>query len=392
MANDDSPPTNSATSVTTETNCEDYSISPTDHAHLQLSPIQLDGTNWTAWRIAVRTALRVKKKEKFIDGTLLPPKVSNPQYDAWLCVDSLILTWLRNSITPEIYRQFIHSETARELWVDLEDSFGQTSAPSILHLKRKLVNMTQGNRTVTSYYGDFKMLWTDLKALDPYPACSSDTLKALLERDQRDMLLHFLMGLNEEFSHVCNQILLMVPLPSTSKAYGIICGAEAQKGILGVSSEGNSGFALAVSEKGPLDKGLNDKRITCSYCKKPGHTKEKCFQLANKSAFCEYCKKKGHVKANCFLLSGVVPDWYKTLGGKGRGKSVAGAAISHPESESTTNNKPITSNGSPMSDSAKTNKLLEELIKELSKANGGVSFNNPVDYVGGAFNLAGPEN
>ena len=48
----------------------------------------------------------------------------------------------------------------------------------------------------------------------------------------------------------------------------------------------------------------------CSYCKKPGHVKEKCFVLkrtnsnqssgAKSSKFCSYCKKSGHVVDTCF--------------------------------------------------------------------------------------------
>lgn len=41
----------------------------------------------------------------------------------------------------------------------------------------------------------------------------------------------------------------------------------------------------------------------CNYCKKQGHSSEKCFHKSNKQNlnFCSYCKKNGHTIERCFL-------------------------------------------------------------------------------------------
>lgn len=88
-------------------------------------------------------------------------------------------------------------------------------------LIRKIANLTQGNRSATSYYCELKMLWSDFRALKLFPTRNLDILEALVKSDDSDILLPFLMGLNEEYAHVCNQILLMnpLPLPTVSRAH-----------------------------------------------------------------------------------------------------------------------------------------------------------------------------
>ncbi|GKD30975.1 hypothetical protein Tco_1241753 [Tanacetum coccineum] len=49
------------------------------------------------------------------------------------------------------------------------------------------------------------------------------------ERDQRKRLIQFLMGLDECYSNIRGQILLMQPLPTTAKAYTMVRQEEKQR-------------------------------------------------------------------------------------------------------------------------------------------------------------------
>jgi len=53
-------------------------------------------TNFHAWEHAMKLALKSKNKLKFVDGTILRPKVADPLYAAWdLC---FMLSWINHSL------------------------------------------------------------------------------------------------------------------------------------------------------------------------------------------------------------------------------------------------------------------------------------------------------
>lgn len=58
--------------------------------------------------------------------------------------------------------------------------------------------------------------------LGPIPACGCGTTKAMSDFDNDDKLIQFLMGLNDCYDHVRNQILILEPLPSVNKAYSMV--------------------------------------------------------------------------------------------------------------------------------------------------------------------------
>lgn len=96
---------------------DEFTLTAADQPNLQLSSFQLDKTNWTSWRIDVEHTLIIKLKIGFINGKILPPTLDDPVYMNWKRIDYLVLKWLRNSISPEIGRQFVHNSTAHSLWL-----------------------------------------------------------------------------------------------------------------------------------------------------------------------------------------------------------------------------------------------------------------------------------
>ncbi|GJT11907.1 hypothetical protein Tco_0858949 [Tanacetum coccineum] len=60
-------------------------------------------------------------------------------------------------------------------------------------------------------------------------ACSYENGRVNGEKDQRNRLIQFLMGLDECYANVKGQILLMQPMPTVEKAYNLIRKEEKQK-------------------------------------------------------------------------------------------------------------------------------------------------------------------
>ena len=83
------------------------------------------------------------------------------------------------------------------------------------------------------------------------------------------------MGVNDVFSQVRTQILLMDPLPSINKAHSLFIQEEMQRSATNhVRVEST---VLAAKSSSTNQKGKE--RPLCTHCGKLGHTVEKCYKL-----------------------------------------------------------------------------------------------------------------
>jgi len=75
---------------------------------------------------------------------------------------------------------------------------------------------------ISTYYTQLKHLWDELASFDSIPACDCDVEKFMSEITNSNKLMQFLMGLNDGYDQVKNQILLLDPFPLVSKAYSMV--------------------------------------------------------------------------------------------------------------------------------------------------------------------------
>ena len=69
------------------------------------------------------------------------------------------------------------------------------------------------------YYGKLKTLWDELAVYDPMLVCTCGQLIILNDKYQRDNVIQFLMGLNDKYAKVKDQIMLLDHFPSISKFF-----------------------------------------------------------------------------------------------------------------------------------------------------------------------------
>lgn len=66
----------------------------------------------------------------------------------------------------------MYYKTAREVWLDLEERFGQTSAAQLYSLQEQLAKISQENdMSIAEHYTRMKVLWDNLDNASPFPAC-----------------------------------------------------------------------------------------------------------------------------------------------------------------------------------------------------------------------------
>ncbi|KAL2236571.1 UNVERIFIED_CONTAM: hypothetical protein Sindi_0848800 [Sesamum indicum] len=85
----------------------------------------LNGKNCLSWSKAMRIALGAKMKVEYIDGESEKPQKNSNNYKQWLRNDCLVTSWILNSVSKDIAENFIFTNSARELWVELEKHLGE---------------------------------------------------------------------------------------------------------------------------------------------------------------------------------------------------------------------------------------------------------------------------
>ncbi|CAA0830950.1 Unknown protein, partial [Striga hermonthica] len=127
----------------------------------------------------------------------------------------------------------------------------ECNGPLRYQLRKEISNFAQGNLSVTSYYTKLKCLWDEYVCIVALPECNCGAEKAYSDHDSETKLMQFLMGLNDVFESVKNQILLMEPFPTINRAYSMILKVEKQKTVNNQVQEGlDSSVMLAKGAYG----------------------------------------------------------------------------------------------------------------------------------------------
>lgn len=281
-------------------------LDASDNPCLQLVTNPLTMTNYLSWSRSIKIALKARNKLGFVDGTYSQPEdVDSDAYVLWSCVDSMVMSWIINSMSKELLEAYIYSSSSsRKLWLELEEKFGQGDKIQVFIIKKQLAQMKQGNDSLNVYSNKLKKLWEMLNFLEPRPRCTCsgckcDINKKLEEIESSNQVMQFLMGLNESYNYVVSNILLLDPLPAFNKTYSIISRIERQKtdAISSVSVNEGSALAVKISEKNTMT-GKN-------FFNKKDNSKKG-------DRFCTHCSKMGHLEDACFKKHGY-PDWFKDL-------------------------------------------------------------------------------
>ena len=209
-----------------------FDITSLDNPGLTITQVQLKGDNYDEWARSIRTALRARKKFGFVDGTIKQPDDKSGDLEDWWTINSLLVSWIRNTIEPTLRSTISHVEVVEDLWNDLKDRFSVTNGPRIQQLKSDLAECKQRGLTIMEYYGRLKQLWDELGNFEQLPTCKCGkctcNLGSSLEKKREEEKVHsFLMGLDENvFGTTRSNILAQDPLPNMNKVYSILIQEE----------------------------------------------------------------------------------------------------------------------------------------------------------------------
>nr|XP_023874308.1 uncharacterized protein LOC111986850 [Quercus suber] len=211
--------------------------------------------NYSTWARSMERALRIKTKFWLIDGSvsLTSAMEKIPLFvQSWARCNDIVVSWIINCVSHKIATSLVHRKTAKEVWKKLQTMFSQGNGPRIYQLQKDIASFSQGELSISNLH-------------------------------HREAIMQLLMGLNDSFSHIRGQILLMDPIPSVHKVYSLLIQDEKQRSIRQGSSNGPFVESTALAAKAIIHSSKTFKkgkeRPICSHCGLLGHTVEKCYKI-----------------------------------------------------------------------------------------------------------------
>ncbi|XP_017420238.1 uncharacterized protein LOC108330251 [Vigna angularis] len=215
----------------------------------------------------------------------------------------MVLSWMIKTLSPEIAESVIYVEEAKELWEELKERFSKGDYFKISGLLQDIHSIKQGERGISQFFTDLKILWEELESLRPIPTCTCDIpcscelSKISLKYREIEHVICFLKGLNDTYNTVRTQILLMDPLPNINRVFSLIMQQERQERqdlgtvsqsqttetkVLASTAERNNNWKSQGRGNGPRGQGRGRGRNPnygkqCSYCNKMNHTVDECY-------------------------------------------------------------------------------------------------------------------
>ncbi|CAH9077234.1 unnamed protein product [Cuscuta epithymum] len=213
MAGDEPPPPPLRLDITSL-----YYLGPQDRPGDFITPTRLCGENYNEWADDIQTALEARRKFVFLDGTITSPSSCTAM--DWKMIHAMLVSWIMNTVDPEIKCTLSKYKDAKQLWDTLKTRFATVNGPQIQQLRKAIARCEQPKTMpVVKYFGKLTTLWEELNKHEPLitcSCCSKCTAGAEHEKRRESTRLHdFLMGLNaEHHAQIRSNILSNDPLPT----------------------------------------------------------------------------------------------------------------------------------------------------------------------------------
>lgn len=214
----------------------------------------------------------------------------------------MITSWILNSVNEEIRNNIVYMESARSIWIYLEVRYAQSNAPKLFNLRKDISRLSQGSLSISAYFTKFRTIHDELESMTVktkcvYNNCTCGVNAKLSAVDQSTQITQFLMGLNDSYTAIRGQVLLMTPVPTLSQTYAILLQEESQREVHNSVSGSVENMAMAVK----------------SYPAKSQNRFSQNKKSTDSSVICDYCHMTGHLKEKCYCIHGY-PSWHKLFG------------------------------------------------------------------------------
>lgn len=141
------------------------------------------------------TSLEAKNKLGFIDRSNPKPADNDPYLHICYRCNSMVKSWLLNSVSKKIYMSILYFKSAADIWKDLNIRFHKPNLPRLYKLRHQLHTLRQGTVDLSTYHTQTQAQWEELSSLQGIATSMED----LLAEKETNRTIDFLMGLNDSY-------------------------------------------------------------------------------------------------------------------------------------------------------------------------------------------------
>lgn len=84
-----------------------------------------------------------------MDGSIRRPDGTDLNLRASWISNNIVISWNLNLVLKEISASILFSDSAHEIWIDLQDRNQQSNDPEIFQLRRELLNHVQDQKSAS---------------------------------------------------------------------------------------------------------------------------------------------------------------------------------------------------------------------------------------------------
>lgn len=130
--------------------------------------------------------------------------------------------------------------------------------------------------------------------------CICNISKKLAERKGEDRTIQFLLGLNENFIDVREQVLSSGEMLNLGKVYAIVSQKDKRRSI----NKRKTGESTTFYSQSKNKKYNEGETYEAAKEDKPYFMYSRTGKMLNMDVYCEHCKRYGHVKDTCYKIHG----------------------------------------------------------------------------------------
>ncbi|XP_022024521.1 uncharacterized protein LOC110924843 [Helianthus annuus] len=260
-------------------------LHPNDSSALTSVSVKLKGTeNYSVWSTSMKLALEAKNKFGFVNGKCERSTEDQVLASQWDRCNFVVLTWLLNSVSEELFLGQVFSTLASEVWEDLKETYDKIDGSVVYDLYKKINCISQNGSTVADYYNRLTTMWKQFHAMLKLSTCSCKPARDYNDFSMLIKLMQFFMGLGDVYQPVRTNMLTREVFPSVKVAFSVVSREESHR----MSSSGSKGQNVSFvsksnqsfesKKKAPNQRGPNPS-LKCTQYNMIGHTVDRCFEL-----------------------------------------------------------------------------------------------------------------
>lgn len=96
-----------------------FFLSSSDNPNSILVSNVFNGVRFSAWKRSMTISLAAKNKLGLVYGSITKPIETSPSYSNFFRVNSMVISWILNSLSKNIVDSVLFLKTANEIWKEL---------------------------------------------------------------------------------------------------------------------------------------------------------------------------------------------------------------------------------------------------------------------------------